>query len=127
MTAAEFEALRPWLTMKEERIKAARAVLVDGQTLIGAGGEYGWTKQSTDDAVKTVQRALVRYRTSRAAEENAGKMLPAGWEQVVLVAPSYLIERFRNEIDQVLASPARAAIKGKGQAHEKQGQLKGTS
>ena len=122
MTAAEFEALRPWLTMKQERIKAAWAVLVDGQTLLGAGSEYGWTKQSTDDAVKTVQRALVRYRASRAAEENAGKMLPTGWEQVVLIAPSYLIERFRNEIDQVLASPVRAKIKG--QTHEKQGQQK---
>ena len=100
MTVAEFEALRPWLDMKEDRVKAARAVLVEGRTLQAASDEFGWTRQSSDDAVKTVLRALARYRISRNAEENAGKLLPPGWEQVILIAPSHLIAKFRVDIDK---------------------------
>lgn len=107
MTAAEFEALRPWLDMKEDRIKAARAVLVEGKTLQAASDEFGWTRQSSDDAVKTVLRALARYRISRNAEENAGKLLPPGWEQVILIAPSHLIAKFRGEIDQETPQPVK--------------------
>jgi hypothetical protein len=109
MTAAEFEALRPWLDMKEDRIKAARAVLVEGKTLQAASDEFGWTRQSSDDAVKTVLRALARYRISRDAEENAGKLLPPGWEQVILIAPSHLIAKFRGEIDQAAPQPVKKA------------------
>ena len=103
MTVAEFEALRPWLDMKEDRVKAARAVLVEGKTLQAASHEFGWTRQSSDDAVKTVLRALERYRISRNAEENAGKLLPPGWQQVILIAPSHLIAKFRGEIDMEAA------------------------
>lgn len=103
MTVAEFEALRPWLDMKEDRVKAARAVLVEGKTLQAASNEFGWTRQSSDDAVKTVLRALERYRISRNAEENAGKLLPPGWQQVILIAPSHLIAKFRGEIDMEAA------------------------
>ncbi|UIT53401.1 transcriptional regulator [Xylella fastidiosa] len=59
MTAAEFEAVRPFLKISDDRIKAARAALFEGQTFQA--------------------------------------ILSPGWEQVTLIAPAHLIEKFRGE------------------------------
>lgn len=98
MTVAEFEAVRPLLKISEDRIKAARAALVDGQTLKAVSDVFGWSRQAVNDAVMIVWRTLEAYRQSQRAEVNAGMLLPPGWEQVTLIAPNHLIEKFRAEL-----------------------------
>jgi hypothetical protein len=100
MTAAEFEAVRPLLKISDERIKAARAALVDGATLQSVAEIYGWSRQAVGDAVNAVWRAFDLYHESQRAAANAGALMPPGWEQVTLIAPSSLIAKFRAEIAQ---------------------------
>jgi hypothetical protein len=99
MTAAEFDAVRPLLKISEDRISAARAVLVDGQTLQGTATRFGWASRNTVfECVNAVWKASEKYRAAQAAAARAATLLPPGWEQVTLIAPSALIARFRLEI-----------------------------
>ena len=99
MTAAEFDAVRPLLKISEDRISAARAVLVDGQTLQATATRFGWTSRNTVfECVNAVWKVSEKYRAAQAAAARAATLLPPGWEQVTLIAPSALIARFRLEI-----------------------------
>ena len=113
MSAAEFETVKPMLKISDERVEAARAALVEGQTLQSIGDKYGWSRQAVADTVNVVLRTLAIFHESQQAAENAGKILPPGWEQVTLIAPSYLIEKFRNEIIEVstMLEPKKTRIK----------------
>lgn len=102
MTVAEFEAVRPLLKISEDRVKAARAALVDGQTFKSVADMFGWSRQAVNNAVMVVWRTLENYRQSQRAEVNAGMLLPLGWEQVTLIAPNHLIEKFRAELAEEL-------------------------
>lgn len=103
MTAAEFDAVRPLLNISDDRIEAARLALVEGRTLQIVGDQFGWSRQAVGDAVSVVWKKLEDYRESQRVAANAGALLPPGWEQVTLIAPSHLITKFRGEI--ALASP----------------------
>jgi hypothetical protein len=105
MTAVEFEALRPLLKISDDRMAAARTVLVDGLTYQAAGDRFGWKRQAAGDAVDVVWRTLQRYHESQKAAVNTGTSLPDGWEQVTLIAPSYLIPKFRGEIAEATQQP----------------------
>lgn len=99
MTAAEFEALRPLLQgISQDRLNAARACLVDGIAQQAAATPYGWTRQAVNDAITVVWKTLQDYRAAQSKSANAGVLLPPGWEQVTLIAPTALIEKFRVEI-----------------------------
>ena len=109
MTRAEFEAVRPLLKISEDRIEAARAVLVEGQTLQALGERFGWSRQAVFDAVNAVWRTLESYHESQRAESNAGTLMPPGWERVTLIAPSHLIAKFRGEIAEASPQPEKIA------------------
>jgi len=111
MTAAEFEAVRPLLNISDDRTEAARQALVEGRTLQAVGDQFGWSRQAVGDAVGVVWKRLEDYRESQRVAANAGALLPPGWEQVTLIAPSHLIAKFRSEI--TLASPLDADTKRK--------------
>ena len=98
MTEADFEAVLPLLNISEERCDAAKAFLVEGKTLQAVATTYGWTRQAVNGAVTIVWQTLERYHESQKATANAGTLLPPGWEQVTLIAPSHLIAKFRAEI-----------------------------
>ncbi len=105
MSAHEFDPLVPLLDISDERIAAARAVLVDDKTLEMAAAPYGWTRQSVNDAIGIVWRTRERFIAAQAI--SAGAILPAGWELVTLVAPTHLVEKFKAEI--AASQPAAAA------------------
>lgn len=109
MTGAEFEAIRPLLKISEARIEAARAALVEGQTLQALGERFGWSRQAVGDAVSTVWRTLESYHQSQRAASNAGTLMPPGWERVTLIAPSHLIAKFRGEIAEASPRPEKKA------------------
>ena len=104
MTATEFEAVSPFLNISEKREKAARAALVDGETLQAVGDRLGCTRQAVCDAVNVVWEKLARWRESQQAASVT--LLPPGWEQVTLIAPSNLIPKFREEIAKSVAYPS---------------------
>lgn len=105
MIAADFEAVRPLLKISDDRVDAARAVLVDDSTYQTVADQFGWSRQAVGDAVNIVWRTLQRYHESQKATANAGMSLPDGWEQVTLIAPSYLIPKFRGEIAEATQQP----------------------
>ncbi len=101
MTVAEFEAVRQLLKISDDRINAARAALVDGETYQAVGNQFGWSRQAVNDTVAVVWKTLQSYREAqRAATISNAVSLPPGWEEVTLTAPRDLIIKFRNEIDQ---------------------------
>lgn len=98
MTAGEFETVRPFLSISEDRIKAARSYLVcdDGktpETLQGIASREGVTKQAIDDAVRHVWELHEKYKKSLAVDL-AGE-LPPGWELLNISAPSALVPAIR--------------------------------
>ena len=113
MTAAEFEAVLPHLSgMTEDRIKGARAALVDNVKLVDIANLYGWqNKQDVAGAVNTVWKIYQRLKISLRVAEEAGFRyseetpdLPEGWRRVTLDAPEYLIEIFKAEIEKAKRS-----------------------
>jgi hypothetical protein len=111
MTGAEFEALRPLLKISDDRVQAARLALVDGQTLQGVANLYGWSRQAVGDAVKVVWKTFERYHESQRAAASAGALMPPGWEQVTLIAPTALIAKFRAEIADSAPAAGEATSK----------------
>ena len=101
LSGSEFDAVRPLLGISDERIEAARSAMVDGDGLQTIGDRYGWSKQSVGDAVAVVWKAFERYREAQQIEAQTKTLIPAGWEQVTLVAPVELVARFRAELAQI--------------------------
>lgn len=105
MIAADFDAIRPLLpNIREDRCAAARAALVDGETLASIADKYGWSRQAVNTLVNIFCDALSRYHEAQRATANAGVLLPPGWEQVTLIAPSQLIDKFRAEIAELAST-----------------------
>jgi len=107
MTSIELESVRPHLNMTDDRINAARAALVDNETLESIAKPYGWNKQAVGTAVNTVWTIFQRVKESLRVAEAGGISyaerspdLPKGWSRVVLDAPDCLIEKFRREIEE---------------------------
>jgi hypothetical protein len=93
--------------MTEDRINAARAALVDNETLESIAKPYGWNKQAVGTAVNTVWTIFQRVKESLRVAEAGGISyaerspdLPKGWSRVVLDAPDRLIEKFKREIEE---------------------------
>jgi len=110
VSAAEFDAVRPFLKISDERVKAARGALVEGLTLQVLGQRFGWTRQAVGDAVSTVWRTLETYRESQRLASSADTVLPPGWVKVTLIAPTHLIERFKTEIAELSEPPDVPAL-----------------
>ena len=111
MTAADFDAIRPLLpNIREDRVDAAKEVLVDGVAVVAVAEKYGWSRQAVNTLVNIFLDAQSRYHEAQRTPANAGVLLPPGWEQVTLIAPSRLIEKFRAEIAEL------ASTSGAGQS-----------
>jgi hypothetical protein len=95
MTSAEFEAVRPFLNISDERIEAARAGLVLGESYKSIGERYGWSGQSAHDAAAAVWRVFLKYQESQRITQGD---VPEGWEIVTMKAPRALIDKFRHEL-----------------------------
>ena len=102
LTSLDFETLKPLITgISDDRKEAARLALVEGLTLQAVSQRYGWSRQAVGDAVNVVWREHDRYQQSQRVANAAGVLLPPGWEQVTLIAPSHLIAQFRAAIAKV--------------------------
>lgn len=102
MTAAEFDAVKPFLKISEERIKAARMALVDQMTWKEVGDIFGWKRQAVGFCVKAVWEKFGAYQESLAAQ--VGSDLPDGFERVTLIAPKELIPGFYAQIAAAVAA-----------------------
>lgn len=125
MTAAEFEAVKPLLTMKPARLEGARLALVEGLTLAAAAErvtkEFGLTtefhRQSVGEAVTLVWSEFQKVADAQNALASVTGDIPDGWESVTLVAPAHLIAKFREEISMASPRPPRMK-RGKGSPGE---------
>ena len=107
-TATDFDAVRPLLkNVSDDRADRARSALVDGETLAVIAERHGCSRQAINNDVKTFWDKITDYHAAQRTTSNAGVLLPPGWEQVTLIAPSALIEKFRAEIAMMATlSPA---------------------
>ena len=110
MTAAEFDAVRPLLkNVSDDRAAAARAALVDGETLAVIAQRHGCSRAAVNGAVGTFWNRLEEYHEAQRATAHAGLLVPPGWEVVTLVAPSALVTKFRAEIALAAADEHKSA------------------
>jgi hypothetical protein len=119
MTANEFEALRPLMSISKDRQDAARMALVDGQTLQGIGNIYKLTRQAVGSSVSAVWKVYERWQESQRAAAAASEAIPEGWERITIIAPSELIAKFRSEVTQAaggtpIKTPARKSASKSG-------------
>ncbi len=108
MSAAEFEAVVPLLSMSESRLNAARAALVDNEKLEDIARPHGWDKQTVGGAVNIVWKAFQKVKESLRLAELGGVSylrdeldLPDGWKRVCIDAPEYLIEIVQAEVERL--------------------------
>lgn len=98
LTQTEFNAVKPFLKISEDRQSAAEMFLVHGKTYEAAAKPFDWTRQAVFDAVKQVWKKHLDLKTAQSIESNEGLLLPPGWEKVTFIAPSCLIAKFREDI-----------------------------
>nr|WP_318287317.1 TrfB-related DNA-binding protein [Pseudomonas cichorii] len=68
LTELEFEALRPFLGISDERIEAARQAMVEEKKFTEIAEAFGWkSRQSVDRAVGIVWDEFQKYLESQAA------------------------------------------------------------
>lgn len=68
LTAIEFEAVRPFLGISEDRIAAARLAMVEEKKFTEVAAAFGWkSRQSVDRAVSIVWDEYQKYKESQAA------------------------------------------------------------
>lgn len=103
LSAPEFDALKPFVRMTDERLSSARLVLVDNKTYEEVSNQYGCSRQTIGSAINTLWRAHMRTQESHKIVSETE--LHDGWEQVTLAAPSYLIPMFREVIDEANTLP----------------------
>jgi hypothetical protein len=111
MSAAEFDAVVPHLSMSESRLNAARAALVDNEKLEDIARPHGWDKQTVGGAVNIVWKAFQRVKESLRLAELGGVSyvvdeaeLPEGWKRVCIDAPEYLIDILKAEVERLKRS-----------------------
>jgi hypothetical protein len=98
MTPAEFASCAPFIkNISAERVEAARSALVDGDTQAAIAARHGWkSRQAVNVCVDTLWEALQR---AKEAQKIAGEtIIPPGWQQVTLIAPGWMIDKFRTEL-----------------------------
>lgn len=79
VTALEFEAVRPFLGISEERIEAARQAMVEEKKFTEIAEAFGWkSRQSVDRAVGIVWDEYQKYKASQAAVASAKKKPKTG-------------------------------------------------
>lgn len=115
----EFDFLKVYLkAIDEERINIAKDVLVYGLKPSEVAEKYGISRQRVSlntarvweayefDREVAEKRNLVTAAIHLSIEKpNNNMIIPAGWEQVTLLAPSSLVNKFRLEVQsQVLGS-----------------------
>jgi hypothetical protein len=98
-TEKEFNSVIPLLSISTDRISAAKKVMVEGRTLQSVADEYGLSRQSIDGSITAVWSTIQKYREAQSATLTGGLIMPPGWEQVTLVAPKQLIDKFRLELE----------------------------
>lgn len=100
LIASEFEAVKNLLKMTEARIEIARLRLVDGRKLQEIADEYNCSRQSVGDAVNVVWKKVLDYRAAQQTEihTNSEAVIPEGWEQITIIAPSFLVAKLKLEI-----------------------------
>jgi len=117
MTAVEFDAVRPLLpNIREDRSAAARAALVDGETLAAVAQRYGWTRQAVNGLVNTFWEGLTRYHEAQRIGDNADVVLPPGYSKATFVAPDRLIAKWRAELASEATADAATPGAGKSRA-----------
>ncbi|MGG5276369.1 TrfB-related DNA-binding protein [Pseudomonas syringae pv. coryli] len=68
LTAIEFEAVRPFLGISEDRIAAARLAMVEEKKFTEVAEAFGWkSRQSVDRAVSIVWDRYQKYKESQAS------------------------------------------------------------
>lgn len=118
MSEQEFDFLRVYLkAIDDERINIAKDVLVFGMKPSEVAGKYGISRQRVSmntakvweayefDREIAERRNLVTAAVHISNEKPSGSMIiPAGWEQVTLLAPSSLVNKFRLEVQNQILS-----------------------
>jgi hypothetical protein len=103
-----FDAIIPLLDTSEERIAAARLVLVDGWSYKATGDKYGWSKQNVQYIVDQVYRVYENFlKAQRNLEDKTLSSLPTGWERVEISAPGDLLAKFAKQVSKARLAEAR--------------------
>lgn len=101
MTAIEFDAIQVLLPgISKKRRAAARAALVDGETLAVVGIRFNCSRQAVNTLVNIFCDGLARFHEAQRVM-NAGELVPPGWEWATLIAPDHLIKKLRADINEL--------------------------
>jgi hypothetical protein len=98
MTDIEFETICPLLNISEDSVRMARSVLVDGKSLRVVAAAEGCSFQFVDKNTQVRFESVERYQEARRIAKADGVQIPPGWERVTVIAPTDVIEKFKEEL-----------------------------
>lgn len=101
MSPAEFQACIPLVRqLAEDRVAAARAVLVDEEKPVDVARRYGWSRQAVGICVDKLCEALENYQAAKRYEaEVTEAALPPGWKVATVVAPSQVLAKLQADVE----------------------------
>lgn len=101
MTPAEFQACIPLVRqLAEDRVAAARAVLVDGDRPVDVAARYGWSRQAVGICVDKLCDALESYQVAKQFEaEMIEAALPPGWKVATVAAPVQVLAKLQADVE----------------------------
>lgn len=106
MSPAEFQACIPLVQhLAEDRVAAARAVLVDGERPVEVASRFGWSRQAVGICVDKLCEALENYQAAKRYEaEMTEAALPPGWRVATVAAPAQVLAKFQVDVEAAAAA-----------------------
>jgi hypothetical protein len=106
MTRAEFHACLPFVQqLAEDRVIAAREVLVDGDQPVVVAARHGWSRQAVHICVEKVWDALQNFQAAKRYEaEMTEAALPPGWRVATVAAPAKVMARLQADAKAAAAA-----------------------
>lgn len=95
LTLSQFEAAKNYVHISGERIEAARLAMVHGKKIKDIAKIYGQTSQAISIDIRKMWEA---YQQSKALQSEPSEILPAGFEKAVIIAPTEIMNRIRQEL-----------------------------
>lgn len=112
LTQDQFDETCSHLRMTEDRVKAARLVLVLGQPAVTVAEDFQWSRANVSAVAKKVWDMAIQLGLvvdGDAPSDEVDDILPDGWDKRSFVAPVELLERWTLELSNYGTSPSVAA------------------
>lgn len=117
-SAKEFAEAVPFLRISADRIECARLAMVERVGGAAIAKQFNKSRPAVSGDVSAVWEVIVLMRGQKAAAVGSpasSTLVPPGWEQVTIVAPSWMVQQISASLAALSGGPVKSnsSVKGK--------------